>query len=251
MKQLLIAFLAFSAFGIGQELIDSKGHEFEHIINYHSDIYVQKNCNVRIKETIEVLVLNQNINHGIYRDLPLSYLYRGGNVNVGFNLISIKCDGETEEYHTENMSNGIRIYSGSAERYVPQGIHVYEIEYEVDHVLGLYDEFDEISWNINGNGWIFMIDEISATVHLPEGAKIKQYNGYTGLFGSTEQDYLAKQIDGTVQFTSARSFAGGENMTVAVGWEKGVLNYPTGWDEIVLDISLPILPIFIIDIPTK
>ena len=241
MKQLLIAFLFLSALGFSQDRYDLNGHTHEHIVHYHSDINVLKNCTVRITETIEILVRRENINHGIYRDLPLSYLYRGGNVNVGFKILSIKYDGETEEFHTESMRNGIRIYAGSVERFVPEGIHVYEIEYEVDHVLGLYVEFDEISWNVNGNGWAFEIDSISANVYLPDGAKIKQYNAYTGGFGAVEQNYLAKEIDGCVQFASTSNFSASENMTVAVGWEKGAMNYPTGWDEFIYFIKSYIL----------
>lgn len=240
-NRFVLAFLAFSNFGFGQNIVDFRGHDYEHIVSYHSDIFVQKDCSVKVIETIEVLVIGYNINHGIFRELPLSYAYRGGNVNVGFELVSIKYDGAIEDYHTENFSNGIRIYAGSASRYVSQGMHTYQIEYIVDHVLGVYDEFDELSWNVNGNGWDFYLDSISANVYLPEGARIKQFYGYTGVFGSAGQDYVAKEIEGGVQFVGSRSFGYNENMTVAVAWEKGVMVYPTAWEEFIYFLKSYIL----------
>jgi len=202
-------------------------YEDERIIKYHSDIEVLKNCEVLITETIIVYAGNVEINRGIYREIPLSYDYKGGNVKVDFELIEVRRDGETEPYHTENMSNGIRIYIGNADKYVSVGVHKYELTYKVNRVLGLFDEFDEIYWNVNGNGWKFKIEEISAQVHIPNGANVVRFDGYSGGYGSTSKDFTTEQTEDGVFFKGTNAYYSNENLTVAVAWDKNHLEYPT------------------------
>src|SRR3989338_2667007 len=136
------------------ESTDPYVYQNERIMCFHSIMRVQKDCSVKITERITVYSKGIDINHGIFRDLPLYYNYEGGRTDVGFTLNSVTLDGKAEDYHTESMDNGIRIYAGSEDRLVSDGKHTYEFSYTVDHVLGLKDpKFDEFYWNINGNGW--------------------------------------------------------------------------------------------------
>jgi hypothetical protein len=54
-----------------------RGQEYERIIRYHSDLFVQKDCSVLIKEKIKVYANGQSIQRGIFREMPLSYEYKG------------------------------------------------------------------------------------------------------------------------------------------------------------------------------
>lgn len=222
--QLLLLFFVSSVF--------AQEDEYEHIISYHSDLVVQKNCDLLVTETIKVYADGNQINRGIFRDLPLSYLYNGGNVHVGFELLGIKRDGQSEPYHTEWLSNGIRIYIGDKDVYLNHGYYTYEIRYRVDHVLGFFKEYDELYWNVNGNGWNFTSDSISASVTFPEGAKLIQHDGYTGSFGSTNKDFTTRVEGNTVHYSNTVSFGPEENLTVAVAWEKGHLIYPTFMENV-------------------
>ena len=207
--------------------------EFERIVHYHSDIQVQKNRDVLITETIKVYAGGQEIRRGIFRELPLSYEYKGGNWKVRFELLEVLRDGKVEPYHTENMSNGIRIYAGEKETFLDNGFYTYTLKYRVHHVLGLFDDFDEIYWNINGNGWQFQIDSLSATIHWPKGASMKRFDGYTGVFGARGKDFNIDLDSTKITFEVTRVMQSGENLTVAVAWDKGHLEYPTDWDEFV------------------
>jgi len=42
------------------------------------------------------------------------------------------------------------------------GRHVYEISYRTRYQLGFFDDHDELYWNVNGNGWTFAMDSVSA-----------------------------------------------------------------------------------------
>lgn len=207
--------------------------QYEHILHYHSDIYIRKNCHVKVVETIQVYAAGIQILRGIYRELPTSYAYKGGNVNVGFKLLGVKRDGKKEQYHTEDMDNGIRIYAGDPDYYVPVGVHTYEFSYEVDHVLGYFDKYDELYWNVNGNGWQFDMDSVTANVYLPEGAKLVQYTGYTGKYGIAGTSFRTKEISGGIHYTVTRQLTDHENLTVSVAWDKNHLKYPTAFENFI------------------
>ena len=204
-----------------------RNHSEEFILHFHSDIRVQKNCTVLITEHIRVLALGERIQRGIYREIPLEYQYKGGHYTVGFELISAKRDGKSENYHTENADNGIRIYFGSKDVYLTPDIYEYELTYRVDHVLGLKENYDELYWNVNGNGWDFTIDTLSADLYYPEKASLLQYAAYTGAFGEDGKDFTADTIGSGMHFETTRPMTAKENLTIAVGWSKDHLVYPT------------------------
>lgn len=206
----------------------------ERIISFHSEIHVRKNCTADITERITVYAGGVQIQHGIFRDLPLYYEFEGGETEVGFQLNKTLCDGKSVDYHTEDLSNGIRIYLGDKESFVSPGIHTYEISYTVDHVLNIgNNKFDELYWNVNGLGWEFTIDTVSAAVYFPKGATVKEINAYTGSEGSSGNDYTAKTMKDHVFFVTTRTFGAHENLTFSVTWNKGKLHYPTASEEFI------------------
>ncbi|MFZ9027369.1 MAG: DUF2207 domain-containing protein [Crocinitomicaceae bacterium] len=207
--------------------------EYEHILTYHSDLKVQKSTEVVVTETIKVYAAGYDIKRGIYRELPLSYIYEGGNYHVGFELLEVLKDGKPEAYHTKWRSNGIAIYIGSEEVFLPEGYYTYTIKYRVDNVLGYFDDRDEFYWNINGAGWDFIIDSVSATVHLPEGAELVAYTAYTGGYGESGSDYIVHEDGTSVFFKTTKPLYSRENLTVSVGWSKGAVSYPTGFDKFI------------------
>jgi uncharacterized membrane protein YgcG len=222
-------------------VVFGQNEEYERIVFFYSDIRVQPSSDVLIHETIKVYAEGNDIKRGIFRDLPLSYAYKGGNVTVGFELLSVKRDGRPEPYHTEWIENGVRIYAGDEDVFLNTGYYTYSIEYKVNHVLGYFKEFDEIYWNVNGNGWAFQIDSVSATVYLPKGAKMKRLDAYTGQFGEKGKDFSVQQQEDKILFSTTRPFSYYENMTVAVAWNKGLINYPTPWENFLFWLKTYIL----------
>lgn len=204
-------------------------YEYERILHYHSDIYIENNSEVTVKEKITVYSTRSRIRRGIFRDLPLYYDYKGGNIHIDFELLGVKRNGSPEPHHTERMSNGIRIYVGDENKFISKGKHTYEISYRVDHVLLFYEDFDEIYWNVNGNGWEFDIDSISATVHYPKSAGLLQYDGYTGYYGDNGKHFETAIDSGKVMFWGTKKLFAKQNLSVAVSWEKGHIEYPSIW----------------------
>jgi len=225
-------FISFSTV-LAQKDTSDLSEETERILYFHSDIFVRKNCSFLVVEHIRVMALNEQIRHGIYRDLPLEYEYLGGSVKVGFTLNSITRNGAPETIQKESLANGIRLYIGDKDAYVDKGIYDYEISYTIDHGLGFFDDHDEVYWNVNGNGWSFVVDSLSATIHYPDSATLLKYDGFTGDFGERGKDF--KVIKGThsIKFKGTREFYPGENLTVAADWSKGHLEYPGIFDSLI------------------
>lgn len=206
----------------------------ERILSFHSDIHVNMDRSIDVIETIRVQAEGREIKRGIYRDFPTIYRDRYGNsTKVGFEIVSIKRDGEYEMYHQENRSNGIRTYIGRSSVYLPNGEYTYTIHYRTTWQLGFYEDFDELYWNVTGNGWIFPIDKASATLHLPRkvpdnALQIAVYSGGMGMQGKDYTYHITE--DGSVYFETTKPLRVFEGITIAVGWPKGIVPEPTAAD---------------------
>src|SRR6478735_10852316 len=124
MKKLLMAcFLALLAAAPGAA-------QTEGITSFDSRITVNTDGSMQVVETIVVESAGVDIVHGIYRDFPTRYKDRRGNrYSVLFDIVSVRRDGNSEPYHTEDLSNGVRIYFGSSSYALPDGNHTYQFSY--------------------------------------------------------------------------------------------------------------------------
>ena len=201
----------------------------ERILSFDSRVDVQPDGTLDVTETIEVRVENAAINHGIYRDFPTRYDAPGGRrVKVGFSLVDTRLDGNPESNKVETLTNGVRIRIGSADRIVPQGVHVYTIRYRATRMIGRFDGYDELYWNVTGNGWDFPIDRASATITLPSKVNFGQRAAYTGSQGSTERAAkVDEEAPGLISFTTTRPLYAREGLTVAAAFPKGIVAEPS------------------------
>lgn len=208
----------------------------ERILNYHSDITVYENAVMQVTENITVRAEGNNIKRGIYRDFPTIYKDNYGNkYRVDFEIKQVLRDGNSEPWHTENLSNGVRIYIGNKNVLLKRGEYTYSITYTTSRQLGYFREHDELYWNVTGNGWIFPIDKASAKVRLPENIPRNSITmeGYTGDFGSKAQNYTTRiSDDGRAHFETTKPLASYQGLTIVVGWPKGYVYEPTREEKI-------------------
>jgi uncharacterized membrane protein YgcG len=200
----------------------------ERIYDFHSDIAVQADASLVVTETIRVYAEGDQIKRGIYRDFPTLYKGRLSNSSVGFTVLSVERDGKPEGWHTESLSNGVRVYFGRADNMLSRGEHTYTFKYTTDRQLGFFDTFDELYWNVTGNEWAFPIDAASAQVTLPDGGTINHVEGYRGRQGSKDQDIDASIApDGSATFTDTATLKPGEGLTIVAQWPKGIVAEPS------------------------
>jgi len=229
----LIVFSILSSF----VLCFAESQSGERILDYSSDIIVNKDSSMLVTETIKVQAESININHGIYRDFPTKYKDSyGNNYSVDFDVLSVLKDDSSENFWTENISNGVRVYIGNKTVSLSPGIYTYTIKYSTSNQLGFFKDHDELFWNVTGNGWIFPIDKASARVALPSeiSSSSLKTTGFTGAFGSTSKNfnsYIGE--NGKVSFSTTSSLAPKEGLTIVVEWPKNIVTEPSFFQRIL------------------
>ena len=208
----------------------------EKILDFDSRVAVQKDGALDVTETLRVNVENNRINHGILRDFPTRYrVPNGGRMKVGFTFLDATLDGAPVQSSVEARGNGVRIRLGDPDSFVPVGEHSYRIHYRATRELGFFKDFDELYWNVTGNGWDFPIDRASATITLPSPARFLRSSIYAGPYGSnTGQAEVTSQSPGSISFATTAPLGPNEGLSVAAAFPKAVVDAPSesqrlGW----------------------
>jgi len=204
----------------------------ERILSWHSLIVVEKSGDLLVTETIKVRAAGRAIKRGILRDLPLLFdaeskpptkdLDQALKKPIG--VVSVKRNGEREHYGVENNGDRVTVRIGRREVFLKPGIYTYEITYRTGRQLSHDEGRDAVYWNVNGTGWSFPIDEMSATVTLPAGIKGTKIRGYTGKLNEKGEDYRAELTETGATIASTRPFDPKENLSLVLEWPPGLLD---------------------------
>ncbi len=214
-------------------LLLANAHAEELITSFHSDIMIHPSGQITVTESIEVNAERREINRGIYRDFPTQYFGAWlTQKQVGFDVKSVTRNGEAEPFHTEKLTNGIRIYMGSSSAYLDPGLHQYQLVYTTDQQLGYFDNYDEFYWNVTGTGWAFPIQEASVSVTLPGGGLnlVLDQSAWTGYQGEQDQNFVVANTADTLGFKTSQRLEPYQGLTVGIQFAKGLLNpKPFDW----------------------
>jgi uncharacterized membrane protein YgcG len=223
MRSEIILIIFFSLFWFSLSIAE------ERALSFHSDITVHEDASLTVKETIQVVSEGREIKHGIYRGFPTRYSRLWGNRTVGFTVLDVLRDGQPEKYFQKPIFNGVRIYIGDQDAFIPPGEHTYTLVYKTDRQLGFFKDYDELYWNVTGNEWRFPIEKASADVRLPQGTvqKIIDHTAYTGFMGEKGEDFKTEiDVYGGVKFETTKPLAPSEGFTIALSWPKGFVTEP-------------------------
>jgi hypothetical protein len=208
----------------------------ERIVNFVSDVTVNTDASLTVHETITVIAEGNEIRRGIFRDFPTDYIDRHGvRLRVGLDVLDVRRDGRDEPFAIESLSNGKRIRIGDKDVFIDPGMHQYDITYRTTRQVGFFETFDELYWNVTGNGWLFPIERAQVAIRLPPGAEIGEHAEYTGRQGSRGTDSRVTSVSGgEYRAETTRRLEPEEGFTVAVAWQKGLVTPPSdqqklGW----------------------
>ena len=204
----------------------------EKIDDYQSEIIVNEDGSLNVTETIRVTANGNKIKRGIHRDFPTRYQKNAFlEIEVPFKILSVTRDGKNEPYHTEEQSNGIRVYIGRKNVRLTPGQYTYQISYCTNFQLGYFNDHDELYWNVTGNGWDFPIERASATVRLPAAVPFNKVTSetYTGKQGAKDDNARSSVDQQTkiVQFETTVPLRAHEGLTIVVSFPKGFVREPT------------------------
>ncbi len=201
----------------------------ERILQFTSDVQVQRNGDLIVAETIRLRAEGNEIRRGILRDFPTTYRRQDGTrVVVGLEVRTVTRGGAAENYVTERLNNGVRIRIGGADRLIERGEHTYVITYRTTRQIGFFGSHDELYWNVTGTGWTFAIDMAEARITLPVNVQFRQTAFYTGPQDARGQDArIVEQQPGRIVFRTTRPLPPRNGLTIAAAWDKGVIAPPT------------------------
>lgn len=199
----------------------------ERVTKFHSDITIDTTGTVLVSEHIDVYVKGIDFKRGLIRDVNI---YRkdinGKRKKIDIEVLSVTRNGIPEEYETELNGDDRSILLGNNNFLETEREHKYVITYKSRGHIGFFDDYDELYWNVTGNDWIFKIESVSATMHLPKGAHALTSACYTGHKGSTEKSCSYITNDTVVTFEAGKSLNPREGLTVATSFTPNIIKRP-------------------------
>ncbi|MBM4308710.1 MAG: DUF2207 domain-containing protein [Deltaproteobacteria bacterium] len=219
------------------------------ITKFHSDITIQKDSSFIVHETIEVKFHRPR--RGIYREVPFKYRDEfGKTITTPTTVLAVKDEsGKSWKYQVRKAGSLIHIRIGDPKRFV-SGNQTYVITYEVENAILFLNDHDELYWNVTGNYWQADIVKSSADVSLATTQKSKNLwaAGFTGTYGSKASECEHETNDNKGRFIAKKSLVAGEGLTVAFGWDKGLVSPPSSWKKLLWMVNFQENKVFLFPI---
>lgn len=195
----------------------------ERVYTFHSDIDIQTDGKINIREEIKVYAAGNVFKRGITRALPV---YRtnadGKRVKVSYKIDKILKNGRKEKFFTKKEGGDLVIYVGKKNVILEPEYYTYEVFYSSKNQLGFFDEFDELYWNVNGAS-DNRTDMVSCRITMPGDAEIINHKCYVGKYGSTSDECVSESENTKTFYAEAIDLEADELLTVAVSFTSGVV----------------------------
>lgn len=214
----------------------------EVIRSFSSDIVINSDSSFTVTETI-VYDFEGASRHGIYRNITdvhpqeASAWYKTRKLDL--TLLSVMKNGVDEPYTLESY-DGLSVKIGDPYKYVV-GEEEYKIIYRVAGGLTQYGDEVELYWNVTGDEWDVIIQNVFATVKTVwDGGLSLSSDCYVGGVGSTERCTSVRD-SATVSLFSWNQPVYAEHITIAQQ-----LNFPgeiTVLESINYLVILPLVTI--------
>ena len=169
----------------------------EKILNFDVTIQIEKSGNILVNEKITIKSEGNIFKHGLLRTLPLTRKDQNGQfIDVKYTINYIKKDDLLESYTNKEEDNFWKIYIGDKDNYLENKSYKYEISYSTPYQIGYFDNYDELYWNVTGNGWDIPIDNASCKLYLPSNNKFLNEKCYVGVQGSGDTNCRSEERRG-------------------------------------------------------
>jgi uncharacterized membrane protein YgcG len=200
--------------------------------SYSADYYLARDADghstLRTVETFVVKFPSFDQNRGIIRAIPNDY----DGVPLHTNVASVTDQSGSPVHFDASDNGGLTELALGTDEYV-HGRKTYVITYSQQNVVRAFTDTgdDELYWDTNGTGFNQPFGRVTARVHIDPSIVpfLTGHNAcYRGVQGSKDICDITGPTDDAItvpggqQFTAATTaLAGGENLTVAVGFTAG------------------------------
>ncbi|MBD3238462.1 MAG: DUF2207 domain-containing protein [Candidatus Moranbacteria bacterium] len=231
------------------------------IRNFEAQAQISPDASVLITEKIRYDFGDYN-RHGIYRTIPVEYKIEKTQAQVSKNvqleslftdkykviIDNIKVTDEIGQRYNfaksykkgEGGAKYLKIKIGDKDKYVT-GERNYIISYRIRKAISFFKKQDEFYWNVTGDEWREYILQASMRINLPEGADEQgaQAVCFTGTRGSKEQDCVIEKKNDRIHYSLApgQVLKTNQGFTVVAGWEKGFVNPPSMFQQLIWILS--------------
>ncbi len=197
----------------------------EEITSFAADIALHQDGTALVTETIHY-DFGPSERHGIFRTIPyIKTNTEGKRFKLDISLQSVR-DREKQNYRYSTSRNGeeLTIKIGDPNATIT-GSHTYVLTYVVKGGVTYFSDHDEWYWNATGNKWDVPLRTATVQVHIPLTQPAGEIKGvcYTGFTGSTQQQCVTSVQGNTITYSTPRSFAPGEGLTIVAAFPKGVV----------------------------
>lgn len=194
------------------------------IERFDADIAVRPDGSVEVAETIRARFTGRW--NGLFRTIPIEYRTpQGMNYTLLLDLGAVTDDAGQplrHEVSRERHYRKVKVWVPGAEN----ATRTVVLRYRARNGLKFFDQHDELYWNVTGDEWPFPIQAASARIQLPPGATGLRAIAFTGPHGSREQAAEIQVSGQEVTVATTRRLNFREGLTVAVGWDPGLVHRP-------------------------
>jgi uncharacterized membrane protein len=201
------------------------------IEKFDAHIVVASNGAIDVTETIRAHFLGSNW-HGLYRSIPVEYVTPQGLNYTLFLDVKQVTDGNGRPLKFD--SSRVRHYR-KLKIYIPDAdnsVQTVSIEYTVSDAIKFFEDHDELYWNVTGDEWDVPIESAHAKIILPAGASNLRATAFTGVYGSRAKDAEIDIAGNGVEVRTTAPLPYHAGLTVAVAFDKGVIQEPTAADVV-------------------
>ena len=201
------------------------------IENFDAHIVVASNGTIDATETIRAHFIGSNW-HGLYRSIPVEYVTPQG---LNYTLfLDVKQVTDGNGHRLKFDSSRVRHYR-KLKIYIPDAdnsVQTVSIEYTVSDAIKFFEDHDELYWNVTGDEWDVPIESAHAQIILPAGASNIRATAFTGVYGSHAKDAEIDIAGNGVEVRTTAPLPYHAGLTVAVAFDKGVIQEPTVADVV-------------------
>ena len=214
---------------------DTTSSGVEGVEDFASDVVVNLDASLSVRETIRVLARGQQLTTNIFRDFPSHFQDDHGHVYAPvITVLEVNRDGSPVSFVTRHLPEGTRVYLGTPDAPLAPGEYTYTLSYRVVGALGFFADGDQVYWPTTPPLWTVPISCATATVAVPPGAPVIGIRA-SGWIGPRDAPFTVIQptIDrsGVVTYVARGPLAYEHELTVAVSWPRGYVQEPVSFGQ--------------------
>ncbi len=194
---------------------------------------------LRIKEDIKVNFSDNN--HGLLRAIPLTYKRHSLQMTIN----SITSPSNASVSYTSYITNNNKVLKIGDLSQTVTGPQEYVIDYTLRNVVTIYNDHDELYWDVNGDQWPETFYSVLLVLHLPSDLKLsRQPVCYAGAYNSNAQNCTIKNVGSDIIALTTTSLGPNQTLTYVAGFQKGYFQ-PSKWYETLGEYAKSALQVLI------